>query len=473
MDKKRCVLGLDFGTTKVACVLVDLEEGSLLDSASVDTDAYTRCKSPLYYEQDTDRVQGALTEAVSRCLKEFEGEISSIGITGQMHGVVGIDERGNPATNLVTWQDERGNEPGKNGRTLLEEMEDRGGERAIATGYGIVTLYDWIVRKRLPNISKVCTIPDYFGMRMTGRKQPVIDDTMADSTGAFDPWERAWDHGYISDLELDTGIFPDVVPPSTVLGQVRDEDILTLLNGSRPPVSVSIGDNQASYIGSVRDYSDTILVNIGTASQVSYLADGPPSIDSSPSIDGYDVVVRPFVEGKRLVSGNSLSGGCSYARLRGFFEETGRDLFGVTDFSGLWERMEALVSGQEDSCGLELNPLYWGKRSDPASRGFIQGLNDKNFTPSNLIYSTLEGVVNILIEMVDDRIIEKKKSLVGSGNALRKNEILRKVTERIFRKKLFVPLYEEEAAIGATINGAVACGLLKNFSDAGSIIRYI
>ena len=485
MEKKRCVLGLDFGTTKVACVLIDLEEGSLLDSASVDTNAYTRCKSPLYYEQNTGRVQGALTEVISRCMKRFEGEIFSIGITGQMHGVVGLDERSNPVTNLVTWQDERGNEPGKNGRTLLEEMEQRGGKRAIATGYGIVTLYDWIVRKRLRDISKVCTIPDYFGMRMTGQKQPVIDDTMADSTGAFDPWERAWDHGYISDLGLDAGVLPDVVPPSTVLGQVRDDDILTLLTGSRPPVSVSIGDNQASYIGSVRDYSDTILINIGTSSQVSYLSefspsvdgknseDGPPSVDGPPPVDGYDVVVRPFVDGRRLVSGNSLSGGCSYARLRGFFEETGRDLFGVTDFSGLWERMEALASEQEESGGLELNPLFWGKRSDPAARGFIRGLNYKNFTPSNLIYTTLEGIVNILMEMADGRTIKEKRSLVGSGNALRKNKTLRKVTERIFRKKLLVPLYEEEAAIGAAINGAVACGLVKNFSDAGSIIRYI
>jgi len=473
MYKKRCELGLDFGTTKAACVLVDLEEGSLLHSASVNTDAYIRCKNPLYYEQDAGRVLGALFEAVMRCMKGFEGEILSIGITGQMHGVVGIDERGNPVTNLVTWQDERGNGPGKNGRTILEEMEKRGGKQAIATGYGIVTLFDWIVRKRLRNIRKVCTIPDYFGMLITGLKQPVIDDTMADSTGAFDTRERSWDHDYISDLGLDAGILPDVVPPSTVLGQVRDENILSLLNGSRPPVSVGIGDNQASYIGSVRDYADTILVNIGTASQVSYLADGSPSTDGGPSVDGYDVVVRPFVDGRRLVSGNSLSGGCLYAKLRDFFEETGRELFGASDFSALWERMEALVSEKEDSGGLELNPLFWGKRSDPAARGFIRGLNDKNFTPANLIYTTLEGIVNILRTMVDDRTIEKRHRLVGSGNTLRKNRTMRKVTQRIFQKEMLVPLYEEEAAIGAAINGAVSCGLVKNFSDAGSIIRYI
>jgi len=390
MKKKRCALGIDFGTTKAACVLVDLEEGTLLHSASVDTDAYTECKNPLYYEQDTGKVQEGLFEAVTRCMRGFEGEIFSIGVTGQMHGVVGIDERGNPVTNLVTWQDERGNEPGKNGRTLLEEMEERGGKRAIATGYGIVTLYDWIARKRLSDIRKICTIPDYFGMRMTGLKQPVIDDTMAHSTGAFDPWERAWDRGYITALGLDTGVLPDVVLPSTVLGHVRDEDILTLLKGSRPPVSVCIGDNQASFIGSVRDYSDTILVNIGTASQVSYLSDGSLSadgdiIDGSPSIDGDDVVVRPFVDGRRLVSGNSLSGGCSYA---------------------------------------------------------------------------------------NKRIIESRSLLVGSGNALRKNETMRKVTQRIFGKNMLVPLYGEEAAIGAAINGAVACGLVKSFSDAGSMIRY-
>lgn len=82
-------LGVDFGTTKVACVLVDLDNGLIVNTVSKNTDAYVLLDNPLYYEQDLRKVHSAFIDAVSRCMREFEGEILSIGPTGQMHGIVG------------------------------------------------------------------------------------------------------------------------------------------------------------------------------------------------------------------------------------------------------------------------------------------------------------------------------------------------------------------------------------------------
>ena len=469
---RRFALGVDFGTTKVACALVDLEKGTVVACASTDTNAYVPSSNSLHHEQDPNEIKKAFIGGITACMKRFEGEIVSIGLTGQMHGIVGIDETGGAVTNLVTWQDERGGERTESGRTLLEEMEARGGKRQVATGYGIVTLFDWTVHGRIRGIRAVSTIPDYFGMLLTGRTEPVMDYTMADSTGAFDGEKEAWDKEYIVSLDIDPLLFPEIVPPTSVLGYLQEQDLRDRLHGCRAPVSVAIGDNQASYIGSVREFTQTILVNIGTASQISYGIEARDEAQRYKTANGYDVVVRPFVEGLQLVSGNALSGGCSYARLKRFFEEVGKELFGVAASNDLWDKMFFLASERDGSDGLSVYPLFWGKRSDPGCRGRIEEVGDQNFTPANLIYGTLYGVVEILREMVDDSVIRQRRWVVGSGNALRRNDILQRIVGEIFKKGVLVPQFEEEAAVGAAINGAVACGAAESFRHAGKVIRY-
>ncbi len=183
--------------------------------------------------------------------------------------------------------------------------------------------------------------------------------------------------------------------------------------------------------------------------------------------------MRPFVENTFLIAGNALSGGCSYKTLRDFFIEVGKELFGITNFKNIWNQMDKLASSEESAGGLTVYPLFNGKRSDPKARGKIEGLSDTNFSPSKMIYGTLEGIVEILKDMVSDTIIKEKSYLVGSGNGLRKNAVLRKAVSKIFQKELIIPLFEEEAAIGAALNGAVACGMIKSFSEASNIIKYI
>ncbi len=185
-DVKGCILGVDFGTSKIALVSIDPETKEILDSLSQETNAYIHLNDPYKREQDIEKIHDAFFKSFAKIVENVEQDILSIGLTGQMHGIVGLDAEGNPVTNFVTWQDERGNLYGPSGKTLLEEMEEKGGKNPIASGYGIITLYDWIKKCQLQTIEKICTLPDYFGMCLTGKKYPVIDYTMADSIGVFD-----------------------------------------------------------------------------------------------------------------------------------------------------------------------------------------------------------------------------------------------------------------------------------------------
>jgi sedoheptulokinase len=498
--RTECIAGVDFGTSKVALVLVDIGKNSIFFSESEPHGGYLHLPDRSHGEQSVEASLKALERLFTRLGETIQGggiDLRSIGLTGQMHGIVGIDRHGKAVTNLVTWQDGRGDSPGKDGKSLLRIMEERGGKRKVSSGYGIATLFDWTLNRKHPGLAGFCTIADYAGMLLAGSTRPTMDPSMADSTGAFDIEKGEWDAGYIAALGIDETLFPPVSAAGTVLGGAVGAEWLKAaavgLRGARSEgragitgealVSVSIGDNQASFIGSVRELYTSLLINVGTGSQVSFAAGSAGEAESLAEIDGYDVVLRPFVEGGVLVAGNAISGGAVYAALRGFFDRVGRELFGaeIEALRGsLYERMEkvagkAATGAAERAAGsdrLDVYPLFAGKRSAPAARGRIDGISLTNLTPANLILGTLEGEIKILKEMVSEKALGKLETLVGSGNGIRRNALLRSAASRVFGKPLLVPVHEEEAALGAAIHGAVAGGIYRDYREARGVIRY-
>jgi len=476
------ILGIDFGTSKIAAVLVDPAGGRLVGASSRPTEAYLPLEGSYKREQDLRKIGEAFFACMDELFSGREVNVVSTGLTGQMHGILGLDDSGRPVTNFVTWQDGRGEHRGKSGRTLLEEMEKMAGVRAIATGYGVVTLYDWLMQGDARELNHVATLPDYFGMVITGETAPVIDYTFADSLGCFDSASMKWDSAFLENLGIDVRYLPRVIPTGTVYGKIRESRLLKLMKNNHIPVCAALGDNQASFIGSVREFYTTLLVNIGTASQISYAVRSFNEALESSRIDGYDVVVRPFVENGSLVAGNALAGGAAYTVLYEFFKETGKELFDVEDFEGLWERMAHLAeknsgtrgmhTGGTGTGGMRVHPVFGGMRSDPTALGTIEGLNLTNFTPSNLIRATLGGIIRVLSDMVGEEVLSRIERVVGSGNGMRRNKQLRKTASRIFSHEVSIPLNEEEAAIGAAITGAVAAGVFKNFEEGKNAVTY-
>ena len=472
MASNGSIMGIDIGTTKVACVFIDPFKRKILRAASQETCAEVACEDPSLKEQSAEKIERSVTRCIHEAAEGLRCEISSIGVTGQMHGIIGVDDEGRAKTNCVTWQDGRGLNRNREGHSLLEEMSRRAGLRPIASGYGIVTLYWWIRKKRTARFSRIVSIPDYFGMRLTGVKRPAIDYSMAQSIGCFDISSCRWDKDYIAALGIPMELFPQVFPPTTVLGRMKKKNPFDIPCGEDTPVALAIGDNQASFLGSAREYSRTLVVNVGTASQVTYALPAAQSGGVFSHVDGYDVTLRPFVDGGAIVAGSSLSGGASYRAVRDFFAEAGKTLFGIEKPKDLWERMNELALNADSGERITVVPLFSGKRSDPEARGRIEGISMQNFVPSNIIYGTLEGVVRILRDMVDPAVLAQIETVVGSGNGFRKNPALRKAASRIFKKNVCMPLHEEEAAVGAALNGAVAAGVYPSFAEAAEFIHY-
>ena len=102
---------------------------------------------------------------------------------------------------------------------------------------------------------------------------------------------------------------------------------------------------------------------------------------------------------------------------------------------------------------------FGGTRVDPSVRGSITNISENNFTPAGMIYGFMDGIVQELYDWYE--IIHKGtgmgvRTLLGSGNGVRKNTMLQTAFSEKFGLPLALSRYEEEAASGAAVSCTLA-----------------
>jgi len=444
------LVGLDVGTTTICGLVADAASGEILSVVTRPNASRVPGAAPWEALQDP-RV---IVETVETILDEFLGrwrDIGGIGVAGQMHGILYVDRDGKAVSPLHTWQDGRGDLADDHGLSTAARLTRSLGSR-VSTGYGIVT-HSWnAAHGRVPGTAaSLCTIPDYVAMRLCRRTAPLMDSSNAASLGGFDLASRDFRRGDIDGLGIDARLFPEVTDSFPALGQARPG----------VPVFAAAGDNQASFLGSVRDARTTVLFNVGTGSQVSV------PVDASAEIHGLDV--RPFPFGGYLAVGAALYGGRAYALLRSFFERTLR-LFATGEPSVSWDLMNAAAG-----TGLTVDTRFSGTRDDPSIRGSISGIGADTFTPGHLIVGVREGIAAELIgyyQAVPSPRRAQVSSMTGSGNGLRMNPALRDVFQQKLGMRMQVPARGEETSFGAALIAGVAGGVLPDLAAAGRLVRY-
>jgi sugar (pentulose or hexulose) kinase len=93
-----CIMGVDFGTSKIAAVLIDPIENRITRTASQSFPPYIPCTDVSLREQDVEIVKAAFLTCIQELFGQQEERIVSVGFTGQMHGILGVDSAGTPAT---------------------------------------------------------------------------------------------------------------------------------------------------------------------------------------------------------------------------------------------------------------------------------------------------------------------------------------------------------------------------------------
>jgi sugar (pentulose or hexulose) kinase len=474
------VLGVDLGTTKITAVAVEVPGGAVRAAATAPSEAETTSptdKARGYSEWDARRI----VDIACGCLRDLtaqlagHGEPVGLGITGQQHGVLLLDDRLTPRTPLINWQDRRGDQPCPNtDQTYVRRALERAGPEApqrtgcrLAAGYMGVTLSWMKATGVLLANGLACFLMDYFAALLTDRP-PVTDATCAASSGLFDVAVGTWDADLLTALELPRRLFPEVRPSGERLGGLTSAWATATGLPAGLPVFVGIGDNQASFLGSVGDPADAVLVNVGTGGQVTTYSE---RFRYDPLLE-----TRPFPRGGYLLVAAGLSGGAAYAVLERFFRQCGTQFFGIEAPEALYSVLNQLAavvpSGAE---GLRCEPFFSGTRLRPELRASWSGVSAENFTPAHLTRALLDGMARTFRNGYDQMVRDSdrpRQRLIGAGNGLRENPVLARIVAEAFALPLSFPRHREEAAYGAALLAGVGAGLFPDVATAGRIIQY-
>ena len=425
-------IGIDIGTSSICGVAYDL---STKATESVTKDNHTNITSSNHWE----RIQDANTilAIVLEIIHEFQAkhpDIKGIGITGQMHGIVYVDKQGDATSPLYTWQDSRGNLNYKENQSYASFLTETTGS-PVSSGFGLVTHFYNLKNGLVPvNAVKLCTIMDYVVMKLARRGTPLIDFSNAASLGFFKKDQFTFDIPSLCKVGIDPSILPDIAESASYAGSF--EGI---------PVYSAIGDNQASFLGSVQDVKHSIHVTVGTSSQISIYSDKYIEIESLDT--------RPLPGGGYIIVGANLCGGSSFAMLKTFFANTLK--FFLEDETidiNLYQKMISIPYQTQTENDLIVETSFDGTRLQPEKRGEISNISLTNLTPENMIIGFLKGIAETLYnfyQLIPESIKKDKTLLVGSGNGIKKNPLLRQAFEERFQCSMHLSTIQEEAAFGA------------------------
>lgn len=443
-------IGIDIGTTTISAVVLDVAKGKTAGVYTLTNASDIPSEFVWEKTQDVEQITGRIYKLLDSLLRRYVG-VKAIGITGQMHGILYIDANGNAVSPLYTWQDERA---GLGSPSFCQILKERTGY-PIAPGYGLATHFANQQNGNVPEGAvKLCTVMDYIVMKLTGRTVPLTHCSDAASLGFYNTQTNTFDRKAILKAGIDSSILPDVTAESMIAGT---------WNGI--PVTVAIGDNQASFLGAVRNPECEALANFGTGSQISVMNCDPTGLQTNVAME-----IRPFMEKSWLMSGSALCGGRAYALLERFFRQyvTACGIAAEEQY----EVMNVLAEkGLESGRYLHVHTTFCGTRNDPTLRGNVDGISEELFTPEAFIAGTLWGMAAELHEMFLKMPHDHVNTLVISGNAVRKNPALRRMLKEVFEMDVCMPCHKEEAAFGAAIFSAMGSRCADRKSLA-SCIRY-
>ncbi len=452
------LLGVDIGTTSISIVVVDSASGRNLSKYTENHNARLPSDEPGSYIQNPDILATTALRLISRVREQYPN-IAALGITGQMHGIIILDEAGRAISPAYTWLDRRLAWRSPDGRPFQALMKAELGYD-VPVGYGVGTLF---ALQRLgaipPGARYVAGVPDYVAMRLIDGKGPITAPGLAHSMGCYSLREAR----FHSDLWRRTSSLapPEVRNATEVIGETSDGI----------PVVAPDGDNQASFIAGIRDPDRAISINIGTSGQVSVHV---PSTSTDSENDG-SMERRPYPGGGTLAVGATLSGGKSFEVLTSLIG----DIMKRID-AGKYDpyRLLADLPRPVEGTALQVDTRFTGTRTDPSTRGAITRLGTDNMTLPHLYWGIADGVVTELVQLLADhrRILDASGSYIGiSGNAINRSAAIRTILAEKLARPLRRPVDVEASARGAAMLAAATLegGAAALPAIQSRMIRYV
>ena len=435
-------LGIDCGTQGTKALLMDVDGAvkgrGFAPHELVERENGAREQQPEWW-----------VEALKAAVKQAgTAKVAAIGVSGQQHGLVVLDEDLQVIRPAKLWND---TETAPQNEALIERL---GGVAATFERFGIVprTGYTvskllWIKENEPENFARIRHIllpHEYLNFWLTGKIFAEYGD--ASGTAFFDVRTRGWAEEVLNEIDGGTGqlvkALPALLTAEQVVGTVRPEVAEELGLPLSCLVSVGGGDNMMGAIGTGNVREGVVTMSLGTSSTV-YSYSEQPVLDSTGN-------VAPFCSS----SGGWLPLVCTMNATNVVTQTLILLGKAVGDIEG------AVAATKPGADGLCFLPFLNGERTPdlPKARGSIVGISANNFNGSNMIRAAVEGVSFGILNGLDLILGGKQADviLVIGGGA--KSKEWRQLLADATGATIHVPAEAEAGALGAAMQAIYAFG---------------
>lgn len=448
MSGQSLFLGIDVSTTATKALLIN-EQGGVV---AVATSPHTlQTPQPLWSEQDPHEWWDAALASVRSVLEKAGGSaerVAGVGLTGQMHGLVLLDEAGEVLRPAILWNDQRT-------QSQCDEIHQRVGKEKFIQITGNVALTGFTAPKILwvkenePDVytkARHVLLPkDYVRYKLTG--EYAMDKADGAGTVLFDLKSRAWSSEVLEILGIDPSLMPPTFEGPEFTGRITPQAASAIGLKAGTPVVAGGGDQSAQAVGVGAVTPGVVALTVGTSGVVFATT---PSALIEP--EGRLHAFCHAVPGRWHFMGVMLSAAGSLQ----WYRDT---LAPSMSFDDLLKEAESVPPGSE---GLLFLPYLSGERTphpDPLARGAFIGLTLRHGR-GHLTRAVLEGVAFglkdsfMLIQNAGlGEIIQVRASGGGTKGAL-----WRQILASVLEAELVTVNTTEGAAFGAALLAGVEAG---------------
>ena len=457
MTTTRLFLGIDCGTQGTKAIILDAGSGQVLGQGAA---AHTMISGANgRREQDPQQWLDAFALATRLALTaaNVDGQaIVGVGVSGQQHGLVLLDEQGQVLRPAKLWCD---TETSAENDRLLQLL---GGEQGSLERLGVVIAPGYTVSKLLwtkeqhpavfSRIARILLPHDFLNFWLTGRACSEYGD--ASGTGYFNVRTRQWDLQLLSEIDASGRLqaaLPELIDAHQAVGTVLPAIAEHLGINPNALVASGGGDNMMGALGTGNIQPGAITMSLGSSGTV-YAYSATPTV--SP-----DASVATFCSS----SGGWLPLICTM----NLTNATGaiRELFKLD----LQQFNDLVAQSPIGADGVSMLPFLNGERVPalPHATGSLHGLTLDNLTPANLCRAAVEGTTFGLrygLDLLRQNGLQSLRiCLIGGGS---KSAVWRQIVADIMNTPVICTEQSEAAALGAAIQAAWCASELDGGADS-------
>ena len=449
-------IGIDLGTSACKMLLVD-DTGAVRNTVAKEYPLFF--PHPGWSEQDPADWWAACLAGVPELLAGFDAsQVRGIGVGGQMHGLVALDETDAVLRPAILWND---------GRTAREtdDLNERVGRAVLSARTGNIAFAGFTAPKLLwmrtnepelfARIAKILLPKDYLVYKLTGVHATDFSD--ASGTLLLDVEHKCWSREMLDVCGVREEQMPRLFESWEAVGTLRPEAARALGLSECVVVCAGAGDNAAAAVGTGTVGDGKCNISLGTSGTI-FISSAKFGVDAANGLHSF-----AHADGGWHLMGCMLSA----ASCNSWWQDK---IIGTRDYKGEEAKIAPEKLGRNHVFFL---PYLMGERSpinDTNARGAFLGMT-MDTSRADMTQAVLEGVAFAIrdsFEAAKSLGVSIPRSNLCGGGA--RSRLWRTMLANILGVPLDTAVTEQGPGYGAAMLAMVACGEFSSVREAADAL---